>query len=257
MKPRIMLRKKWANMTRKSPRIQFPLRLALWWTGSQLRGGCRKPRRGGGRCHQPAAGPRQLPQGTWGCWGLTREFCVPDGGAWSWGLWVKRVMTGLMPDCPAGLKVSWGQDLCLACSQLYSHQWPQDSDGWPLISTVCVEWMNEWVNAKQQWLLSSFPSQLPWRTPRNQLFQGLIFRIHLGYKTKLQKIILCGYSTFFLDASHTFCYSCLPQKIPLLVVAFFMFISLSLSFHSCKLGANTQLAVAIRMEWLNPWETVH
>ena len=201
MKPKIMLRKKWANTTRKSPWIQFPLRLARWWTGSQQHWGCRKPRRRAGRTHQPAVGLWQLPHGdlriaqehSTVCSNFTRDFCLPDGGSWSWVLWVQTSDYWFN----AGL-CCWIESFMRAgiVSAMFPTVFPTIAPGLGLssINNVFDEWMNEWMNEKEQKTSQFFSFLAPMKKKsmegffvsmdlqgaHNESFQGLILLYLLG-----------------------------------------------------------------------------
>ena len=215
MKPKIMLRKKWANTTRKSLWIQFPLRLALWWTGSQQHQDFRKPRWGEEGSSPPcpravaasAGGPgdseaqhnlHELQTGFLFAWWWSLEMGTVKVGQW---------FTSLMPNSFAGLKASWGQELCLV-SQLYSPNLFQDSEGWPVINTLFIKCMHACKRANDFPVLSFLSTHeelhrgvLCLHGPAGNT-QGTFPRLHhfvftWGCKTKSQ-IILGGFFNFLL-----------------------------------------------------------
>lgn len=154
MKPKIMLRKKWANKTRRSPWIQFPPQLACWWTGFLQHLGCWRPweAEGSSVCQRgvtasklrPGDNPAMLkPQGCVWWWGLGLGTIGPQQWDLVYGLapcWVESLMRtetvkGWFPVLFSTLNLGWGQVA--------------------LTNTLLIKWMNTCIEINR-WLPACF-----------------------------------------------------------------------------------------------------
>lgn len=250
MKPKIMLRKKWANTTRKSPWIQFPLRMALWWTGSQQHGGLQETK-GGSEGGSPACcGLWQPPHGVLEIlWGIALpELHTRFLFAWWWDLELGTIDADQwrLAWCLT-LLLNWSLMRAGTMPGLFPSVFPTLTLG--LSGPSSIPYLLIWMQ-KDKRLPSFFPSQPPVKNCLEGLFvsmdlQGthgelsktLSFPIYLGLYKKVANYTQKLFQTFFLmQYRHV---AILPAMESFFVVDFFIVISLGLCFLSRRIGAGT------------------